>query len=172
MPALAAEHRRPQCQPQATWLAKLARVDTGTPRRRYSACAAWGVRRASCTTPGTNYEELNMITTRTKTEERRWQELVDEIAHQLAAIKSQQDYDRVRLLWALKMIAESVAELDQLDRSQGYLPLYIRPSLMLRPNEAAVALHQLRSRTPAPSALSLIARLERYLDGRMREYLN
>jgi hypothetical protein len=113
-----------------------------------------------------------MITTRTKTEERRWQELVDEIAHQLAAIKSQQDYDRVRLLWALKMIAESVAELDQLDRSQGYLPLYIRPSLMLRPNEAAVALHQLRSRTPAPSALSLIARLERYLDGRMREYLN
>ena len=112
-----------------------------------------------------------MSTTRTRDEERRWQELIDEIAQQLAAIKSHQDNDRVRLLWALKMIAESVEKLDQIDRSQGYLPLTIRPSLMLDPKEAAVALQQLKRRTPDQPALSLIARLERYLDGRMREYL-
>jgi hypothetical protein len=111
-----------------------------------------------------------MITTRTKSEERRWQELVDEIVHQLATVRSQTS-DRVRSLWALKIIAECVAELDHIDRSQGYLPLNIRPSLMLNPNEAAVALHQLRNRTPEQCTLQLIARLEQYLDGRMREYL-
>jgi len=112
-----------------------------------------------------------MIAIRTKGEERRWQELVGEIDHQLAAIKSQQDNDRVRLLWALMMIAECVAEMDQIDRAEGYLPLTIRPSLMINPKEAAVALHQLKRQRPEHSALSLVARLETYLDGRISEYL-
>ena len=111
-----------------------------------------------------------MFTTRTNSEERRWQELVDEIAHQLATVRSQTS-DRVRLLWALKIIAECVAELDQIDRSQGYLPLKIRPSLMLNPSEAALVLDQLGNGTTEQCALQLIARLERYLDGRMRQYL-
>ena len=83
-------------------------------------------------------QELHM----TKLERRR-KEIFEDMEKQFHAIRERWD-DRIRCLWALKMIAEDVANLDAADREDGFLPLEIRPAMMLSSEEAALAMHALR----------------------------
>jgi hypothetical protein len=56
-----------------------------------------------------------------------------------AAVKDAND--RIGYLWALKRMAEDIAHLDAIDRlEEGYLPIPIRPPLMLRDNEVELLL--------------------------------
>lgn len=71
-------------------------------------------------------------------------EIVNEMCERMAFLK-ERGSDRIGAIWALKMIAENIARLDETDRQEGFLPLQVRPPLMLRTEEAALALHALRS---------------------------
>lgn len=107
-----------------------------------------------------------MLTLRTQAEDRRWQELLDEIDFQLATLKNSDD--RIRQVWALRIIAESLTSLDLLDRQQGFLPLQLRLPLMLRPREAAAILKAFASVEASDGQIRL--RIEEYLEGRVNEY--
>ena len=49
--------------------------------------------------------------------------------------------DRIGYLWALKRMAEDIAQLDTIDRLEaGYLPIQIRPPLMLHATEVELLL--------------------------------
>jgi hypothetical protein len=99
-------------------------------------------------------------------------DIVADLEHQLSVIKERGD-DRVRCLWALKMIAENVARLDETDREEGFLPIQVRPALMLDSTEAALALHTLREYTGrkgnevSRNTLALLEKFNFYFDGRI-----
>jgi|GEM_PF-6444303 hypothetical protein len=78
-------------------------------------------------------------------DERERCELIDAIADRIASIKY--STDRIGNMWALKIIAESVARLDELDRQEGFLPPQVRPPLMIRWCEADLVLSALREYT-------------------------
>ena len=104
--------------------------------------------------------------------EQRRMDIVADLEHQLSVIKERGD-DRVRCLWALKMIAENVARLDEADREEGFLPIQVRPALMLDSKEAALALHTLREYTGrkgievSSNTLALLEKFSFYFDGRI-----
>ncbi|MGI0133915.1 MAG: hypothetical protein ACREBW_03035 [Candidatus Micrarchaeaceae archaeon] len=110
-----------------------------------------------------------MRTDRTDSNERRWDELVEEARYHLSIIQTQSD-DRLRVVWALKMIAEAVAHLDQIDRSQGYLPLEVRPCLMLTPKQAVTAWQALKRCGQNEKLVDLKCVLESYFEDRITEY--
>lgn len=84
-----------------------------------------------------------MFQTRKETSDRIRNEFIDEMADRIAFIKDRAD-DRIGAIWALKIIAETIKKLDDRDRLEGFLPLEVRPPLMLSCDEAALALHALR----------------------------
>ena len=98
-------------------------------------------------------------------------ELLEEIAERITFIKGNAE-DRVGVIWALKMIAEKVRELDENDRLEGFLPLQIRPPAMLTQDEVALAAHALRNCKgikecgPSDKSTALMGKLERYLEAR------
>jgi hypothetical protein len=72
-------------------------------------------------------------------------ELIDAIAERISFVR--ESTDRIGNVWALKIIAENVARLDQLDRQDGFLPPQVRPPLMIHCREADLALNALREYT-------------------------
>ncbi len=98
-----------------------------------------------------------------------WDEFVEEIGYQLALVKDSEN--RVRNVWALKMIAENVEKLDRLDREYGYFPLQVRPPLMLEPRDAAIIIRHLREACNETGVAGCIQRIESYFDGHLSEYL-
>jgi hypothetical protein len=99
--------------------------------------------------------------------ERERCELIEAIADGVASVKG--SADRVGNLWTLKLMAENIARLDELDRKEGFLPVEIRPPLMMSWDEAVLAVRALRadvrdkdgeSRT---KAVSLVKKLNGYL---------
>lgn len=78
-------------------------------------------------------------------------ELIERIAQLIHSIETRAD--RVQSVWSLKIIAECVSQLDDIDRREGFLPIEIRPPLMLHQSEAAAALRILRKyKCPASTA--------------------
>ena len=98
-------------------------------------------------------------------------ELIDEVAERITYIRDRA-CDRIGFVWALKMIADGVRRLDETDRSEGFLPVHVRPPLMLRWNEAALALHVLREYRGlkgceiSGGTIALMRKLDGYFDGR------
>ena len=107
-------------------------------------------------------------TLRTETESRRWNELRAEIKHHLTVLN--EESDRIRQVWSLKLIAECIADLDEIDRQQGYLPLQVRPPFMLHPKEAALVLKHFHDGKDDNATLAVTKRLDRYIDGRLDEF--
>jgi len=104
--------------------------------------------------------------------EQRRMDIVADLEHHVSVIKERGD-DRVRCLWALKMIAENVARLDEADREEGFQPMQVRPALMLNANEAALVLHTLREypnrngKELSNITVALFDKLNFYFDGRI-----
>ena len=107
----------------------------------------------------------------TRAEQRR-RELFADMEKHLSTVREKWD-DRVRCLWALKMIAEGVAYLDGVDREEGFLPVEVRPAMMLNSTEAALTFHALREYTgrkgneTSRNTLALLEKFDSYFDGRI-----
>lgn len=100
-------------------------------------------------------------------------ELVEDISERIAFIRGHAE-DRVGVIWALKLIAEKVRELDEIDRLEGLLPIQIRPPVMLTHDEAALAAQLLRTcktvkeRQTGDKLTALMKKLDLYFEGRNR----
>ncbi len=70
-------------------------------------------------------------------------EVIKHMMDQINVIDQSRD-DRIRFVWALKLIVEDVGKLDQLDRNYGRLPLPLRPSLIVHWKDAALVQCALR----------------------------
>lgn len=101
-------------------------------------------------------------------EEQERCEKIDAIVDGITSIKKSKD--RIGNIWALKLIAENVARLDEIDRIDGFLPLEVRPPLMIRCGEADLILNKLKKSTGLKdsdintSTLSLMKKLKGYLN--------
>ncbi len=97
-------------------------------------------------------------------------ETTAELLKQVTTICEHPD-DRIRYVWSLKLMAEHIAKLDEVDRQAGRLPLQLRPALMLRTEEAALAMHALRAYIAQKGAevssntLSLLDKFNTYFEG-------
>jgi len=83
---------------------------------------------------------------------------------QVKVIDCQSD-DRIRYVWALRLVAGDIAKLDQLDRENGRLPLPIRPSFLLLSNEAMQIRQILLKPTLEAFLAKLLERLTYYFEG-------
>ena len=95
------------------------------------------------------------------------EELIEAIAEGVTSIK--ESVNRVTNIWTLKVMAENIARLDEIDRVEGFLPLEVRPPLMMRCDEAALVVRALVADVPAQSCeasakvVSLVQKLNGYL---------
>ena len=107
-----------------------------------------------------------MQNTQLSREEQHRLEVVSHMMKQFDAIDL--NNDRIRYVWALKLVAEDVANLDDIDRKLGRLPSAIRPALMLRSQEVSVVQQALREYTASKeteSSLKLLEKIDNFLEG-------
>lgn len=99
--------------------------------------------------------------------ERERRELIEAMAEGIESVKD--STDRIRNIWTLRKIAESVGRLDELDQLEGFLPPQVRPPLMIRHGEAELVLQALRGYTglkrpgPGKDSALLVEKLSAYL---------
>jgi hypothetical protein len=104
-----------------------------------------------------------------RAEQARLNTMADLLQH-VTSIKDH-PHDRIRYVWSLKLIAEHIATLDTVDRENGRLPLQLRPALMLRTEEAKLAMDALREHIAQRGAevsnktLSLLDKFDTYFEG-------
>ena len=98
--------------------------------------------------------------------ERERQELIDALAEGVESIKGWTD--RIGNIWALTLMAENVSRLDDLDRRDGFLPIQVRPPLMINCREANLVLKAVKHTVVEGTAagtdtVSLLKKLRYYL---------
>lgn len=100
-----------------------------------------------------------MQKTQLSTEEQQRLDVVAHMMKQFDAIDL--NIDRIRYVWALKLLAEDVAILDGIDRELGGLPSALRPALMLCSQEASFVQQALRAYTTGSENESCLKLLEK-----------
>lgn len=107
-----------------------------------------------------------------RTEQMRLDVLAD-LIEQVSIVKDR-GHDRILCVWALKLVAEDVAKLDETDRQNGYLPLRLRPGLMLNSDEAGLLSLTLReyigrnNGEVSSNTLALLEKFNCYFEGHAR----